>query len=114
MIDSVQDTKQASWFNGQRAIVLAIQRQPGTNTVAVAQRVKDEVEQLRPQLPASVEMATLYDRSQTVKQSVTDVKFTLFLTLCLVVMVIFLFLRNVRATIIPAWRCRCRWSAPSR
>ena len=50
-VDSVQDTKQASWFNGQRAIVLAIQRQPGTNTVAVAQRVKDEVEQLRPQLP---------------------------------------------------------------
>jgi HAE1 family hydrophobic/amphiphilic exporter-1 len=102
VVDSVQDTKQASWFNGQRAIVLAIQRQPGTNTVAVAQRVKDEVEQLRPQLPASVEMATLYDRSETVKASVADVKFTLFLALCLVVMVIFLFLRNVRATTIPA------------
>ena len=102
VIDSVQDTKQASWFNGQRAIVLAIQRQPGTNTVAVADRIKAEVEQLRPDLPASVEMATLYDRSQTVKQSVADVKFTLFLALCLVVMVIFLFLRNVRATMIPA------------
>ena len=102
MVDSVQDTKQASWFNGQRAIVLAIQRQPGTNTVEVAQRVKDEVEKLRPQLPASVEMATLYDRSETVKASVADVKFTLFLALCLVVMVIFLFLRNVRATTIPA------------
>src|SRR4051794_30088584 len=102
VIDSVQDTKQASWFNGQRAIVLAIQRQPGTNTVAVAERVKAEVEQLRPQLPASVEMATLYDRSQTVKESVADVKFTLFLALCLVVMVIFLFLRNLRATTIPA------------
>ncbi len=102
VVDSVQDTKQASWFNGQRAIVLAIQRQPGTNTVEVAQRVKDEVEQLRPQLPASVEMATLYDRSETVKASVADVKFTLFLALCLVVMVIFLFLRNVRATTIPA------------
>jgi HAE1 family hydrophobic/amphiphilic exporter-1 len=102
VVDSVQDTKQASWFNGQRAIVLAIQRQPGTNTVAVAQRVKDEVEQLRPQLPASVDMATLYDRSETVKASVADVKFTLFLALCLVVMVIFLFLRNVRATTIPA------------
>jgi HAE1 family hydrophobic/amphiphilic exporter-1 len=102
VIDSVQDTKQASWFNGQRAIVLAIQRQPGTNTVAVADRVKAEVEKLRPQLPASVEMATLYDRSQTVKESVADVKFTLFLALCLVVMVIFLFLRNLRATTIPA------------
>jgi hydrophobic/amphiphilic exporter-1 (mainly G- bacteria), HAE1 family len=102
VIDSVQDTKQASWFNGQRAIVLAIQRQPGTNTVAVAERIKAEVERLRPELPASVDMATLYDRSQSVKQSVADVKFTLFLALCLVVMVIFLFLRNVRATTIPA------------
>jgi HAE1 family hydrophobic/amphiphilic exporter-1 len=102
VIDSVQDTKQASWFNGQRAIVLAIQRQPGTNTVAVADRIKAEVERLRPELPASVEMATLYDRSQTVKESVADVKFTLFLALCLVVLVIFLFLRNVRATTIPA------------
>src|SRR5215218_1817759 len=102
VIDSVQDTKQASWFNGQRAIVLAIQRQPGTNTVAVAERIKAEVERLRPQLPASVEMATLYDRSQTVKESVADVKFTLFVALCLVVLVIFLFLRNVRATSIPA------------
>ncbi len=101
VIDSVQDTKQASWFNGQRAIVLAIQRQPGTNTVAVAERVKDEVERLRPELPAAVEMATLYDRSETVKESVADVKFTLFLALCLVVMVIFLFLRNLRATMIP-------------
>jgi HAE1 family hydrophobic/amphiphilic exporter-1 len=102
VIDSVQDTKQASWFNGQRAIVLAIQRQPGTNTVAVAERIKAEVERLRPELPASVEMATLYDRSQTVKESVADVKFTLFLALCLVVLVIFLFLRNIRATTIPA------------
>jgi HAE1 family hydrophobic/amphiphilic exporter-1 len=82
--------------------VLAIQRQPGTNTVAVAQRVKAEVEQLGPELPASVEMATLYDRSESIQQSVSDVKFTLFLSLCLVVMVIFLFLRNLRATTIPA------------
>ena len=102
VIDSVQDTKQASWFNGERAIVLAIQRQPGTNTVAVAQRVKDLVDQLRPGLPASVELATLYDRSQSIQQSVSDVRFTLFLALCLVVMVIFLFLRNIRATLIPS------------
>jgi HAE1 family hydrophobic/amphiphilic exporter-1 len=102
VVASVQDTKVASWFNGQRAIVLAIQRQPGTNTVEVAQRVKDEVEQLRPQLPPAVQLATLYDRSDSIRASVTDVKFTLFLSLCMVVMVIFLFLRNVRATTIPA------------
>ena len=102
VIDSVQDTKQASWFNGQRAIVLAIQRQPGTNTVAVSQRVKAEVAKFQPSLPPSVELATLYDRSQSIEQSVSDVKFTLFLALCLVVMVIFLFLRNIRATLIPS------------
>ena len=102
VIDSVQDTKQASWFNGERAIVLAVQRQPGTNTVAVAHRVKDEIERLRPSLPASVQLQTLYDRSQSIEQSVSDVKFTLFVSLCLVVMVIFLFLRNLRATLIPS------------
>jgi HAE1 family hydrophobic/amphiphilic exporter-1 len=102
VIDSVQDTKRASWYNGQRAVVLAIQRQPGTNTVAVAERVKGEVERLRPQIPPSIDIATLNDRSITVKASVDDVKFTLFLALCLVVMVIFLFLRNLRATVIPS------------
>jgi HAE1 family hydrophobic/amphiphilic exporter-1 len=102
VVDSVQDTKRASWFNGQRAVVLAIQRQPGTNTVAVAERVKAEVETLRPQIPPSIDIATLNDRSLTVKASVNDVKFTLFLALCLVVMVIFLFLRNLRATAIPS------------
>ena len=102
VIDSIQDTKRASWFNGQRAVVLAIQRQPGTNTVAVAERVKAEVEQLRSQIPPSIDIATLNDRSVTVKASVNDVKFTLFLALCLVVMVIFLFLRNLRATLIPS------------
>jgi HAE1 family hydrophobic/amphiphilic exporter-1 len=102
VVDSVQDTKRASWFNGQRAVVLAIQRQPGTNTVAVAERVKAEVENLRSQIPPSIEIATLNDRSVTVKESVDDVKFTLYLALCLVVMVIFLFLRNLRATAIPS------------
>ncbi len=102
VIDSIQDTKRASWYNGERAIVLAVQRQPGTNTVAVAQRVKAEVERLRPQFPPSVEIATMFDRSEGVKASVEDVKFTLYLALCLVVMVIFLFLRNLRATIIPS------------
>ncbi|HUF35181.1 MAG TPA: efflux RND transporter permease subunit [Gemmatimonadales bacterium] len=102
VIDSVQDTKRASWYNGERAVVLAIQRQPGTNTVAVAERVKAEVNRLRAQIPPSIEIATLNDRSLTVKESVEDVKFTLYLALCLVVMVIFLFLRNLRATVIPS------------
>jgi HAE1 family hydrophobic/amphiphilic exporter-1 len=102
VVDSIQDTKRASWFNGQRAVVLAVQRQPGTNTVAVAERVKAEVERLRPQIPPAIDIATLNDRSLTVKASVSDVKFTLFLALCLVVMVIFLFLRNLRATMIPS------------
>jgi HAE1 family hydrophobic/amphiphilic exporter-1 len=102
VVDSVQDTKRASWFNGERAVVLAIQRQPGTNTVAVAERVKAEVEALRSQIPPAVEISTLNDRSVTVKASVNDVKFTLYLALCLVVMVIFLFLRNMRATAIPS------------
>jgi len=102
VVDSVQDTKRASWFNGERAVVLAIQRQPGTNTVAVAERVKAEVESLRGQIPPSVDIATLNDRSVSVRASVEDVKFTLYLALCLVVMVIFLFLRNLRATAIPS------------
>ncbi len=102
VVDSVQDTKRASWFNGERAVVLAIQRQPGTNTVAVAERVKAEVESLRGQIPPSVDIATLNDRSVSVRASVEDVKFTLYVALCLVVMVIFLFLRNLRATAIPS------------
>jgi HAE1 family hydrophobic/amphiphilic exporter-1 len=102
VLDGVQDSKVASWYNGTRAIVLAIQRQPGTNTVVVAGRVKALLARLESQLPASVEVETLYDRSQSIEQSVTDVKFTLFLTLCLVILVIFLFLRNLSATVIPS------------
>jgi HAE1 family hydrophobic/amphiphilic exporter-1 len=102
VIDGVQDSKVASWFNGTRAIVLAVQRQPGTNTVAVANAVKAAMADLESQFPASVHVETLYDRSLTIQASVSDVKFTLFLTLCLVVLVIFLFLRNASATAIPS------------
>jgi HAE1 family hydrophobic/amphiphilic exporter-1 len=100
--DSVQNDKSASWFNGTRSIVLAIQRQPGTNTVAVADAVLKLVNQLKTQFPASVELHTLWDRAQSIRASVRDVKGTLVLTLGLVVMVIFLFLRNVSATVIPS------------
>ncbi|HET9636337.1 MAG TPA: efflux RND transporter permease subunit [Gemmatimonadaceae bacterium] len=102
VLDDVENNKVASWYNGTRAIVLAVQRQPGTNTVAVAQGVKDLVKKLEPQIPPTVQIQTLYDRSVAIQESVTDVKFTLMLTLFLVIMVIFVFLRNVSATIIPS------------
>jgi HAE1 family hydrophobic/amphiphilic exporter-1 len=102
VVDSVQDTKAAGWFNGTRAIVLAIQRQPGTNTVEVAARVRAVMAQIEQQLPPAVQVNTLYDRSETIEESVHEVKFTLYLTLCLVVLTIFLFLRNLSATVIPS------------
>src|SRR5436305_2397374 len=100
--DDVQNNKTASWFNGSRSIVLAIQRQPGTNTVDVASRVKASLDKIGAEIPPSVQMSVLFDRSQTIKASVDDVTFTLELTLFLVVAVIFLFLRNWSATIIPS------------
>ena len=102
VLDSVQDTKAAGWYNNTRGIVLAIQRQPGTNTVEVARAVRDQMDLMTSTLPASVKVSTIFDRSESINQSVKDVKFTLYLTLCLVVLVIFLFLRNVSATIIPS------------
>src|SRR6266540_3076125 len=102
VLDDIQDNKNASWFDGARSITLAIQRQPGTNTVEVADAVKRQMTALIPQLPPSVEVNTLYDRSLSIRQSVDDVKVTLFITLVLVVMVIFLFLRNLSATVIPS------------
>jgi HAE1 family hydrophobic/amphiphilic exporter-1 len=102
IIDSVENDKVASWFTGVRAMVLAIQRQPGTNTVEVVDSIKALLPTLRQQIPPSVDINTLYDRSLSIRDSVHDVKFTLLLAICLVVLVIFLFLRNASATIIPA------------
>jgi HAE1 family hydrophobic/amphiphilic exporter-1 len=105
-IDSVENDKTAAWYvnhqGSQRSIILAMFRQPGTNTVAVADAVKALLPTFRRQLPASVDLHILYDRSDSIKASVLDVKYTLLLTLVLVVGVIFLFLRNARATIIPS------------
>jgi HAE1 family hydrophobic/amphiphilic exporter-1 len=101
-VDGVENDKVASWFNGTRAIVLAVQRQPGTNTVEVVSAVKSLLPSFQAQIPASVKLDVLFDRSQSIRDSVADVKFTLVLTIALVVMVIFLFLRNVSATIIPS------------
>src|SRR5579871_5954443 len=106
VIDSVEDDKTASWFyahgKGDRAIILAIQRQPGTNTIAVTDGVKSLLPIFKNELPPAVHMDILYDRSDTIRESYKDVQFTMLLTLGLVVMVIFLFLRNVSATIIPS------------
>jgi HAE1 family hydrophobic/amphiphilic exporter-1 len=102
VIDSVENNKVASWYNSVRAIVLAIQRQPGTNTVQVVNSIKDLLQNLRAEIPGSVDVNVLFDRSETIRDSVQDVKFTLFLAICLVIMVIFLFLRNLSATIIPS------------
>ncbi len=100
--DDVQSNKVAAWFNDTRSITLAVQKQPGTNTVQVADAVNKLLPVLRAQMPESVEIETFFDRSEGIRESVADVKFTLMLTLCLVVLVIFLFLRNVSATIIPS------------
>jgi HAE1 family hydrophobic/amphiphilic exporter-1 len=100
--DSVQNDKTASWFNDSRAIILAIQRQPGTNTIDVVDSIKALLPTFQAQLPAAVNMGIRYDRSASIRASVSDVKFTLLLTIALVILVIFLFLRNVRATIIPS------------
>lgn len=101
VMDSVENNKVASWFNGRRSVTMAVQRQPGTNTVAVVDSIKALIPQFKQQLPASVNLDILNDRSISIRQSVDDVQFSLLLAMGLVVMVIFLFLRNVRATIIP-------------
>lgn len=104
--DSVENDKIAAWYNtagkSTRAIVLAIQRQPGTNTIEVVDAIKQQIPSFRSQLPGSVNLNILFDRTESIRESVADVKFTLLLTIALVIMVIFLFLRNVSATVIPS------------
>jgi HAE1 family hydrophobic/amphiphilic exporter-1 len=102
VIDSVENDKIAGWYNNVRSIGLAIYRQPGTNTVQVVDSIRELLPSFRAQMPGSVDLNILYDRSLSIRNSVNDVKFTLFLAFCLVVLVIFLFLRNLSATIIPS------------
>ena len=102
VVDGVQNNKTAAWFVDRRGIILAVQRQPGTNTVAVTQAVKALLPSFRAKLPAAVDMQILFDRSETIKQSVVDVQRTLLIALVLVVLVIFAFLRNPSATLIPS------------
>ncbi len=102
VIDSVENDKVATWFNDARAVVLAIQRQPDANTVQVVDLVRQGLPNMRAQVPPSIQMEPLFDRSLSIRAAVTDVQETLAIAVTLVILVIFLFLRKVSATIIPA------------
>ncbi|MBA3916268.1 MAG: efflux RND transporter permease subunit, partial [Acidobacteriales bacterium] len=102
VIDSAENVRQAAWMNTTPAVIVNIQRQPGANIIAVVDRIKALLPQLHASLPPSVKVSILTDRTETIRASVKDVQFELMLTIALVVMVIFLFLRNLRATLIPS------------
>jgi HAE1 family hydrophobic/amphiphilic exporter-1 len=101
VIDGVENDKAVAWFQGVRGMILGIQRQPGTNTVEVVNNIKALLPQFRAEIPPSVKLNIAFDASESIKGSIHDVEFTLVLTVCLVVMVIFIFLRNLSATLIP-------------
>ena len=101
VIDGVEDDKVISWSSNRRAVILAIQRQPGANTVQVTERVKELLPAFRREIPPTLNLRVAYDAAESIRGSIHDVEFTLMLTVALVVMVIFLFLRNLSATIIP-------------
>src|SRR5579885_3638934 len=100
--DSVQYDKEYAWYSANRAIMFQVRRQPGTNTVEVVDRIQKLMPEFRSLVPPAINLDTVYDRSISIRESVNDVKFTLELAVALVVLVIFLFLRNVSATIIPS------------
>jgi multidrug efflux pump len=102
VVDDAENVRQGSWMNDVPAVVVNIQRQPGANVIEVVDRVKKLLPQLQATLPAAVQLATLTDRTTTIRASVREVQFTLLLSVALVVMVIFLFLRNLAATAIPS------------
>ncbi len=102
VVDGVENNSQAAWMNSKPAVILNIQRQPGTNIIGVADRIKTLLPRLQSTLPAAITVTTLTDRTITIRASVKDVQFELMLTVGLVVMVMFLFLRSMAATIIPS------------
>jgi multidrug efflux pump len=102
VIDDVENAKQAAWMNDQPAVIVNIQRQPGANIIAVVDRIKALLPQLQASLPSAVNLQILTDRTATIRASVSDVQFELMLTIALVVMVMFIFLRNLAATVIPS------------
>jgi hydrophobic/amphiphilic exporter-1 (mainly G- bacteria), HAE1 family len=102
VIDSVQTDKVAAWFNNKRGVILGVQRQPGVNTVEVVNAIKKLLPAFQAEIPAGLNVEVFYDRTNSIRESVHDVQFTLLLALALVIMVIFLFLRNLSATVIPS------------
>ncbi|MGZ7079105.1 MAG: efflux RND transporter permease subunit, partial [Thermoanaerobaculia bacterium] len=102
VLDDVENNQTAAWFRGKPALILAVQKQPGTNAVEVSDRVRALLPNFRHEIPASVDLQIHRDRADSIRASVNDVKFTLMLTLFLVILVIFLFLRNISATLIPS------------
>jgi len=102
VIDGAENARQAAWMNLTPAVIVNIQRQPGANIISVADRIKKLLPRLQASLPSSVKLTILTDRTQTIRASVDDVQFEMMLTIALVVMVIFLFLRNLSATVIPS------------
>ncbi|MGR5270104.1 efflux RND transporter permease subunit, partial [Vibrio astriarenae] len=102
IVDGAENSKLAAWANATPAIILNVQRKPGANVIEVVDRAKALLPQLKDTLPGNVDVAVLTDRTSTIRASVTDVQHELMLAVALVVMVIFLFLRNVPATLIPA------------
>ena len=102
VVNGSQSDKVATWFGDQRAMVVAIQRQPGTNTIDVVNNIRKLLPTFKSEFPGAIHFKIQYDRSISIRSSINDVKFTLYLTLCLVILVIFLFLRNLSATIIPS------------
>jgi len=101
VIDSVENDKLIAWMNDVRCVILGINRQPGTNTVEVVDNIRRLLPQFQRELPPAMRLAVVYDASQSIRNSIRDVEFTLLLTVCIVILVIFLFLRNVSATLIP-------------
>jgi hydrophobic/amphiphilic exporter-1 (mainly G- bacteria), HAE1 family len=101
VLDSVDNTKLEAWFNNHHAAILAIQRQPGTNTVEVVDSIKALLPEFRRAIPPAIHLSIAFDASESIRASISDVEFTLILTICVVVLVIFLFLRNISATLIP-------------
>jgi HAE1 family hydrophobic/amphiphilic exporter-1 len=99
-IDSVEQDKVSTWFGNEQGMLMAVYRQPGSNTVEIVNEINKVLPQLRLQIPAAINLEVMYDRSQGIRASIEEVQFTLFLAGCLVVLVIFLFLRNIRATLI--------------
>jgi len=102
IVDSVENTKVAAWFNDKRTIMLAVMRQPGANTVATVDAIRKVLPTFQAALPASIELQVHYDRSVSIRNAIHDVQFTLVLAGVLVILVILLFLRNLSATLIPA------------